>query len=95
MGHFGRYFIFACILNCSTLIKLEFSVWLSAMPRETESIKKIKLDASKQGNAPKLGLAAGLPWSGGDLRDVVIKKSPGLLLWRFYFQIFLRVKMSE
>ena len=59
MGHFGSHFVFAYILNCSTLTKFQFSVWSSAMPKETESIKK-KLNTSKKGKAPNLGLAAGL-----------------------------------
>ena len=40
MGHFGSHFVFAHILNGSTLTKFQFSVWSSAMPKETESIKK-------------------------------------------------------
>ena len=59
MGHFGSHFVFAYILNFSTLTKFQFSVWPSAMPKETETIKK-KLNTSKQGKAPNLGLAAGL-----------------------------------
>ena len=59
MRYFDSHFVFAYILNCSTLTKFQFSVWSSAMPKETESIKK-KLITSKQGKAPNLGLAAGL-----------------------------------
>ena len=40
MRYFGSHFVFAYILNCSTLRKFQFSVWSSAMPKETESIKK-------------------------------------------------------
>jgi len=59
MRYFGSHFVFAYILNCSTLTKFQFSVWSSTMPEETESIKK-KRNTSKQGKAPNLGLAAGL-----------------------------------
>ena len=60
MRYFDSHFVFAYILNCSTLTKFQFSVWSSAMPKETESIKKKKLNTSKQGKAQNLGLAAGL-----------------------------------
>ena len=60
MGHFASHFVFVYIINCLTLTKFKFSVWSSAMPKEPESIKKKKLNTSKQGKAPNLGLAAGL-----------------------------------
>ena len=50
MGHFGSHFVFAYILNCSTLTKFQFSVRASAMPKETE-LKKKKLKTSKRGIA--------------------------------------------
>ena len=50
MSYFGSHFVFAYILNCSTLRKFQFSVWSSAMPKETESTKK-KLNTSKRGIA--------------------------------------------
>ena len=59
MPYFGSHFVFAYILNCSTLSKIQFSVWSSEMLKETESIKK-KLNTWKQGEAPNLSLAAGL-----------------------------------
>ena len=59
MHYFDSHFVFAYILNCSTLTKFQLSFWSSAMPKETESIKK-KLNTSKQGKALNLGLAAGL-----------------------------------
>ena len=59
MRYFGSHFVYAYILNCSTLTKFQLSVWSSTMPKETESIKK-KLNTLKQGKAPNLGLAAGL-----------------------------------
>ena len=37
-------------INCSTLTKFQLSDWSSAMPKETESIKK-KLNSSKRGIA--------------------------------------------
>ena len=40
MSHFGSHFVFAYILNCSTLTKFQFSVWSFAMPKKTESVKK-------------------------------------------------------
>ena len=58
MGYFGSHFIFAYFLNWLTLTKFQFCVWSSAMPKETESIKN-KLNTSKQGKAPNLGLAPG------------------------------------
>ena len=57
MRYIGSHFVFAYILNYSTLRKFQFSVWSSAMPKEVESIKK-KLNTSKQGKDPNLGLAA-------------------------------------
>ena len=50
MGHFASHFVFVYIINCLTLTKFKFSVWSSAMPNETESMKK-KLDTSKRGVA--------------------------------------------
>ena len=47
MGHFGGHFVFAYILNCSTLTKFQFSVWSSAMPKETEAIKKNLIPQNK------------------------------------------------
>ena len=61
MRYFDSHFVFAYILNCSTLTKFQLSVWSSALPKETESIKK-KRNTSKQGKGPNLGLAAGLQW---------------------------------
>ena len=43
MRYFDSHFVFAYILNCSTLTKFQLSVWSSAMPKETESIKKKNL----------------------------------------------------
>ena len=60
MGYFGSHFVFACILSWSTLTKFQFSVWSSAMPKETESIKKKKRNTSKKDKAPNVGLVAGL-----------------------------------
>ena len=40
MRYFVNHFVFASILNCSTLTKFQFSAWSSAIPMETESIKK-------------------------------------------------------
>ena len=48
MSHFGSHFVFAYILNCSTLTKFQFSVWSPAMPKKTESLKK-KRNTSKRG----------------------------------------------
>ena len=59
MGHFDSHFVFVYIINCLTLTKFQFSVWSSAIPKETESMKK-KLNTSKQGKDLNLGLAAGL-----------------------------------
>ena len=50
MRYLGSHFVFAYILNCSTLRKFQFSVWSSAMPKEKESIKQ-KLNTSKRGIA--------------------------------------------
>ena len=44
---FDSHFVFAYILNCSTLTKFQFSVWSSAMPKETESIKKNLIPQNK------------------------------------------------
>ena len=43
MRYFDSHFVFACISNCSTLTKFQLSVWSSALPKETESIKKKNL----------------------------------------------------
>ena len=40
MRYLDSHFVFAYILNCSTLRNFQFSVWSSAMPKETEYIKK-------------------------------------------------------
>ena len=53
MRYFDSHFVFAYILNCSTLTKFQLSVWSSAMPKEKESIKKI--------NTSKRGIAQWLP----------------------------------
>ena len=53
MSHFGSHFVFAYILNCSTLTKFQFSVWSPAMPKKTESVKK-------NSNARYSSVAAGL-----------------------------------
>ena len=71
MGHFGSHFVFVYILNCSTLTKFQFSAWSSAMPKETESIKK-KLDTSKKKDkAPNLGLAAGLIYESVTAEEII------------------------
>ena len=70
IGYFGSHFVFAYILNYSTLTKFQLSVWSSVMPKETESIKK-KLNTSKQGQAPNLGLAAGLEGAEGFVGKMV------------------------
>ena len=57
-GYFGGHFVFGHILNCSTLTKLQFSVWSSAMPKETESIKKKTYFNKTRCSS----VAAGLQW---------------------------------
>ena len=47
MSHFGSHFVFAYILNCSTLTMFQFSVWSTAMPKETESIRKNLIPQNK------------------------------------------------
>ena len=46
----GGHFVFGHILKCPTLTKFQFSVWSSAMPKETESINK-KIISTKRGLA--------------------------------------------
>ena len=65
MRQIGSHFVFAYILNCSTLKKFQFSVWSSAMPKETKSIKKKR-------NISKRGIAQWLPDYRSDYSGVCI-----------------------
>ena len=71
MRYFDSHFVFAYILNCSTLTKFQLSVWSSAMPKEKESIKKI--------NTSKRGIAQWLP----DYYYYVVSESLGNHLQNF------------
>ena len=56
MGHFGSHFVFACILNCSTLTKFQFFVsfcHLQCLRKQNPSKKKL--------NTSKRGIAQWLP----------------------------------